>query len=124
MNKQYQINVELGTGDCFGACVASILEIPLANLPYPNREKCSIDHFWDTWCNWLQEQGYDLEWKTGTPRGYSIGSVESPRLASNHSVVCLDGVLVHDPNPNYAEVAHKPFRGFYVLLPKEYPPCD
>ncbi len=61
-------------GNCYAACVASILETSLEDLPpyvavrRPNWE----------------------------PPGYSIASVRV-RDGSIHAVVCLDGQIVHDP---------------------------
>ncbi len=61
-------------GNCYAACLASILEVPLAELP----AVVTVAR-WDR-----------------PPPGYAIASVRV-RDQSIHAVVCLDGQIVHDP---------------------------
>lgn len=109
-------------GNCYSACVASILEIPIESLPNL--------HQWGR--NWLipfskavHEHGYNLlivrpsmitrmPYIEGT---YCILTGKSPRGRCNHAVVALgscqdDGRfkirMVHDPHPDNAGVL-KPF---------------
>ncbi len=61
-------------GNCYAACLASILETSLDALP----ARVTLAA-WDE-----------------PPAGYSIASVRV-RDGSIHAVVCLDGTIVHDP---------------------------
>lgn len=96
------------TGNCFAACIASILEIPLDEMPNFHSE------FWaDDWIEWLRPRGFSLmtwdlpddieilrhERRRYLMPGYCILAAESPRFDCLHAVVCLDGEIVHDPHP-------------------------
>jgi len=117
-----------GHGNCFNACIASILERPLREVAaiYPRRpvkapedesraekvERLQANEDWqDQWDAWLLEQGYELvvHAPEKPPKGYSIASGKSTRTYPDghprageriaHAVVCFDGVPVHDPFP-------------------------
>jgi hypothetical protein len=85
-------------GNCFSACIASILEVPLGDVPY----------FWgprQAWfARWLAGQGLAVAlYPRGVhvPWGYSIAGGPSARFAGRmHACVALDGVVVHDPHPS------------------------
>lgn len=93
-------------GDCFSACLASILELPLTQVPRfcelePERWPAAISV-------WLRIRGlayvemtYDAEWgRIAAPElGYWILTGGSPRMDSLHSVVALGEGIVHDPMP-------------------------
>jgi hypothetical protein len=100
-------------GNCFAACVASILELPLETVPnYKNPDGPHDHSWWFNWQRWLQPQNLAL---IGWPdpiapdpdvcadilRGYSICTVryEYPRGGVNHAVVCLNGEIVWNPHP-------------------------
>ena len=117
-----------GCGNCFNACVASILELPLREvapihprLPefddgIPKRQatvlRLKANQNWhDEWDAWLAERGLELVTHppSSPPKGYSIASGRSSRTYPvwhqkegqriHHSVVAFDGVPVHDPFP-------------------------
>ena len=112
-----QTIVDKEIGDCTRACVASILELPIDDVP-------NFITFGATWFKvfwpYLQTFGYDYYgtgWIKGEDRphgivlkdshsidGYVIASVPSRTFDEvGHSVVMnLEGVVVHDPNPNKA----------------------
>lgn len=93
-----------GAGNCLQACVASILELPLDATP----------DFIRTGSDWLEAlaQWLDAQFAmsvlllkfTGNPsftrpNGYCIAS--GPTLGyPKHSVVWLDGRIIHDPHPS------------------------
>lgn len=92
-------------GNCFAACVASILEIPIEETP-------SIEgkHFEPTWDAWFNERGLtmvDVPAGDGAYiQGFFIATGKSPRggLTKSgrpvlHSVVAQNMTLVHDPHP-------------------------
>lgn len=87
-------------GNCFAACLASILEVDLDTIP---------DFGWDD--NWrdrvdsyLAEFGFqmiDILIGLGAfkPLGYHIINGGSPRGDFDHSIVGYRGEPVHDPHP-------------------------
>lgn len=111
-----------GYGNCFNACVASILEIRLCDVApiYPRvvvsssdgADVLEVNNEWlDQWCRWLATQGYKFLFYRATkpPKGYSIASGHSDRIYPaghpqagmriSHAVVAFDGIPVHDPFP-------------------------
>jgi hypothetical protein len=88
-------------GDCFSACIASILELPLGAIPvYHSDETGSA---WDRWVQWFRDANLTLICLThhGPVPGYAIRSIPSYTYdARLHAVVTFDGVVVHDPSPN------------------------
>lgn len=100
-----------GKGNCFSACVASIIELPIEDVP----QFMSAGTEWfgalSTWCAerglvvkywpckaWCETEG-DIF--LGVPTGLAIMSGESPRHPGVlHSVVALDAKLCHDPHPS------------------------
>lgn len=96
-------------GNCFAACVASILELPIEAVPNFRTEG---DGWWREWQQWLAERNLAfLGWpsdelggdqvRADTLRGYSICTVryELPNGGLNHSVVALNGETVWNPHP-------------------------
>lgn len=87
--------------NCHAACIASVLELSIDNMPEisPDLEN---DEWHDTWGKWLSGLGivaYDVNFNDAKIIfGYTIGVVKSQRFeGSLHSIVCLDGEPVWDP---------------------------
>jgi len=109
--KQKYLHNSITKGDCWRACIASILEYDIDALPDPN--------FYDDWNEYCQaiEQvvknlGYDIRsysiintkqemLNSSDTDGYVIAVGASPRFENglNHCVVWKNGV-VHDPYPD------------------------
>lgn len=95
-----------GTGNCFEACIASIFEMDLKDVPNFHGD----NWFGDFW-KWLKEKGYTsygslynekIENYKGGVDGYFIVAGESPRgkhIKGGHAVVYKNGIMVHDPHP-------------------------
>lgn len=85
-------------GNCFEACVASILEIPIEAVPrYP--DESSWFEFYQDWIKQFGLTLIDIDGSSGVkPQGYSIMSGMSPRGKFMHATVALDGEMVHDPH--------------------------
>lgn len=94
-------------GDCFRACIASILELGHEDLPNPH----DADHWFDAWQEALAPYGLRLiEWEVSAEpelwfEGYWIASVPSLNLGTNddgspvlHCVVMRGSEFVHDPS--------------------------
>lgn len=114
MKKHRCIWSEKGHGDCYRACIASILDIKPQKVPlfgHPNREA------WvDEAIEWLR--GLDLGlstlrlehpgWSLQDVFNYvSLRAVDVPQIligqcevdpSSNHAVVMMNGRIVHDPS--------------------------
>lgn len=96
-----------GSGNCFEACVASLFEMGLEDIPNFHKDNWFLD-FW----NWLKIKGYtsygalykeDVKSYIGGVDGYYIVCGESPRgkhIKGGHAVVYKDGKLIHDPHPD------------------------
>lgn len=97
-------------GDCFDACVASLLELPLESVDYFKGEKTWYADFQ----NWLAPRGLAyVEVDCGDPNPFYrfplpvlvIGGGPSPRgVEGGHAVVLelsgWDKKLLHDPHPD------------------------
>ncbi len=94
-------------GDCFRACIASIMEVGHEDLPNPH----DADHWFDAWQEALEPWGLRLiEWDVSEDPelffpGYWIASVPSKNLGANddgspvlHCVVMHGADLAHDPS--------------------------
>ena len=103
------------TGDCMRASVASVLELPIEEVPHfalkPARE-CTADYV-----RFLAERGYAVYCTYGEDgmashpeilpgeHEYYFGVGPSPRDKNvTHQVVCHKGKVVHDPHPDKTEL--------------------
>jgi hypothetical protein len=93
-------------GNCFQACVASLLEVPIDHIP--NFSECSAESWAEEACHWAARHGIELldfkreaagESVSWFGAGYYIGSGPSPRGDWNHSCVYKGSNMVHDPFP-------------------------
>ena len=107
-------------GNCFSACVASLLEIPIEEVPYFMDGGAWFERF----AEWLRPRGYwPLCFKSSrdgwTPAGLHILSGKSPRELANpnalHSVVAHGGEIEHDPHPSRAGILTRD--DFVILVP-------
>lgn len=89
-------------GNCFQACVASVLDLPLEEVPH----FIEFDDWVQLFYNFVKDQGYSARRVNGLPeKGTGIGTGPSPRsLAAAHAVVVKDGKTVWDPHPSRAGV--------------------
>ena len=107
-------------GNCFSACVASLLELPLDAVP-------TFETMGQRWAGVLYEflfsQGYNFQgtfytksyfnwWDELTQHsdgvdGYYIVEGNSPRayVLRGHAVIYRDGAVVHDPHASAAGLA-------------------
>lgn len=115
-------------GNCMMACVASITEIPLDELPDLRTEADLVGKSW-----WyvsekaLAKNGWIILWHEVEvdkliPPGWSIANGDSPRGITNkdgspvgHSVVVFDGELKHDPHPSDSGLDGPPY-SYYILI--------
>jgi hypothetical protein len=114
MRHIFQDNLTVGEGNCFAACVASILELPLAEVPNFCAAAAGTG-WWPGFQHWLGERGlYAIGVKLGagrpamSPAAFGVPCIltgTSPRGDWRHSVVAFTAVggfeFDHDPNPNH-----------------------
>ncbi len=94
-------------GDCFPACLASILELPLDMVPNFQGNDWQLRYH-----EWLRPFGLAMlttdipadeqikQFRAVVLPGYTILAVDSPRFAPLlHAVVARDGAVVWDPHP-------------------------
>lgn len=95
-------------GNCFTACVASLLELTIDEVPFFAGHE---DRWWDVFVEWLDERGfwplcYRLTADTPRPSGFYILGGQSPRKPDDpsalHAVVAHGDKIVHDPHPSRA----------------------
>lgn len=102
-------------GDCFRACIASVLEVPIAAVPHFALLGNRWSRVADFYCESL---GRELLWADGVPPDNlnAIVTVQSPRNSDiKHSVIYFNGVMVHDPHPD--KTGGKPTGGYFYLIP-------
>lgn len=92
-----QTTYGVNDGNCFPACIASILEISIDEVP--RFFGPSVDFL-----RWLAPQGLSATRYKGSdyvPPGYAIAAGPSRRFAGRlHACVAYDGAVVHDPHPS------------------------
>ena len=97
-------------GNCFSACVASLLELSIEDVPYFMGDEPAGEPFdwFGGFLSWLR--GYGLwaiplpivnGWR---PEGLYILSGKSPRGDFDHSVVARGLEVIHDPHPSRAGI--------------------
>lgn len=98
------------TGNCMGACLASILEVPIEAVPNFFDAGPDDTDWWNALRVWLRKFGLSIitltfteaaQWRWLRLSGYHIVSGPSPRLEGmHHATVWHDGAMVHDPHPD------------------------
>ena len=111
-------------GNCMAACLASIFEVGLEEVP-DFAGNIANGKWFEIAQEWLAQRNLSL-WCTEMkypPRGIHIRDVKSTTLANpddGHVVVCEDGNVVHDPNPRSKGVgATVGYWAFVVLDPSK-----
>lgn len=117
-------------GDCWNACLASLLEVPIEAVPVPHSDDPE-HHWWDATQEALEPHGYEVvmaSWNV-YPSGYWIAVVPSKNLGSYddgtpvmHVIVMHGGEVAHDPclgerYPAGTPIDELELNGAYVLVP-------
>lgn len=100
-------------GDCFEACLASVLECTRAEIP----AFCAgeTDEEWlQTLAKWLAPRGVTIAYVPNdppiAPRGFHVGCNDA------HAIVALDGRPIHCPHPSRAGL-HQRVDYWVALVP-------
>jgi len=99
-------------GDCMRACVASILELDPKDVPH------FAEDWPRSWFAWERARSLFLMTHDKAPAGYSIANGDGPR-GVKHSVIHLDGKMVHDPHPSRAGLLSVEW--WYTIEPEPAP---
>ena len=114
-------------GDCFAACLASLMGFELEWVP-----NFCAEHEPEKWfeeaCQWMNERGHYLilfpipdwptyrEWLRISGAGYWIACGTSPRFRGKlHSVLYKGDQPAHDPHPDDKFLAGDPVDGILVV---------
>ena len=102
-------------GNCMAASFASILEIPLSEIP-KFEDMMDKDDWFSVLTTWIEGLGFTIVlWQPETyPPGYCLAMGMSER-GVKHQVVLKNGVLAHDPHPSRAGI--RKIDEIWVLLP-------
>ena len=120
-------------GNCMQAVFASILDLPLEEVPHFMEKNPSADYLWPAVNKWLASKGYALFTTMYTNRlddiqyymknyndgVYYILSGTSPR-GFCHNVIGMGNDIVHDPAPDGGGIVDPGPDGYYwveVLVP-------
>lgn len=88
-------------GNCFSACMASILGLSIAEVP----EFAEGHGGWFIhWQRWLKQYGLHMEISQAPMPGLSIADVPSPTMENQrHSVVAYHGEIIWNPLPPHTQ---------------------
>ena len=96
MTPQRQKITSNKNGDCFGACIASLLEIPLDTLPNPHG-----DDWLTVWKTWFEDRGMAITWhyKRIWRQHLWIASAKSKNFKdTTHAIIMKGSVVEFDPS--------------------------
>ena len=108
-----QTKLGFGSGNCGAACIASILEISIEDIPnFHGDDPKDADTYWSNICKWCENKPFMLvsfyipneyDAKEILKDCWCIASGLSPRRTEEwhrHAVVWRNGEIVHDPHPS------------------------
>jgi len=111
---------EDGQGNCFAAAVASILELPLSDLPTLNNSNQvpDLNRWFQVDYKSARLQFAWVPWNTyiGSAPGFFLALGKSPRFPDKyHSIVVnAAGTMVHDPHPSRAGIIEPEHLGIFI----------
>ncbi len=120
-------------GDCFRACVASILELDINTVPHFHSDGCQDDgEITDRLNDWLFSEHELLKWAYAYPGSVPLADVmhytglNNPELhwilhgrtasGEAHAVICHGSVMVHDPSPWQTGGIVEPYENAWSII--------
>lgn len=109
--------------DCHLAAIASVLELPLEDMPQINPGELTSEEWHDAWNDWLSRFGlaqHDVTPGDGSigPKGYCLGVAPSQKFPGVfHSIVCLNGVPHFDPQRENRPYSVEEVECYCLLVP-------
>lgn len=92
-------------GNCLQAAIASLLDLPIDDVPHFVGDDAATDgdlHWWTQWRRWCTARGLTVrDAAEPGPGELYLGGGPSPRDPQRRSHVAIyrDGELIHDPYP-------------------------
>mgnify|MGYP006450460919 CR=1 FL=1 len=115
----YQTVLEPPHGNCLQACIASLFELPLEDVPnfmaYGSGWRTKYRKFLKTFG--LKSLLYSSR-EAQSLNGYHLVIGGSPRGDFLHAVVGLDGEIIHDPYPDWVGEPLTEVMGYEVIQSK------
>lgn len=116
-------------GNCWAACIASILELDLCEVPDEAtvwKPGMNVEESWrlyhPTMIRWLEKRGLSLidgsalSLEYYTPVHCIITGSSPRRPKANHAVVYFNGELAHDPHPSRAGILSAKYAEFFLKI--------
>ncbi len=131
-----QTNFEKGSGDCVRACIASILELEIDDVPNFTEMAKTEGEMWEAFAEWLAKRRYAMLFIYDLKNlffvidegyvMYGIGGVPSQNIKGCDHAVVVKGYrkgkeseleIVHDPNPNNDPYDREALKDTQWLIP-------
>ena len=126
MKPVFQKVFSVTDGDCFEACIASVLEVPLESVPPFVRG--NPEDWWDKVVKWLADREYAGVWMPNDPEvrplGFHIAGCDRQQTQAGligHVVVAKDGVPVHCPTHGDTPRIPDRIHDWFLLIPFGWP---
>jgi len=121
-----QMVFEKGKGDCVRACLASILEFPIKDMPNFWEVAYNVEEFWKLVNTWISDNyNYNCLITKNLPTleckdilCIAIGSpahCDGKECEEVHAVIWFEGKVIFDPHPNRAGLSK--INSFLFLIP-------
>jgi hypothetical protein len=117
-------------GDCARAVIASLLDLPMAEVPHflADSDRTAFG-FYSLIEDFLEERGLSMDWQSSPIYYLKSGQdvyhwISGPSPRGNdmsHAVVGLNGAIVHDPHPSRAGLLGEPENWKHSFLIKANP---
>lgn len=93
-------------GNCLSACIASLLHLPIEEVPYFMSNDINGTAWVQKLSEWLKLRGFYPLFLGGWAKvpGPHIWRGKSPRGVATHAVIGIGDVMIHDPHPSRAGV--------------------
>jgi len=127
MKKVYQTDYSNSTGDCFRACLASILELPINSVPNFWKQTQEPIELWKLNNEWIYQNHnckiilieINEDQKFFINNLLCIAIVKSPLDKQYDHAVVWRNEIIHDPNIYNPIITEKPIT-FALLVPATY----
>lgn len=111
------------SGNCFSACVASLLHLPIDDVPVFENDPGQEGSWVDKWQEWLRPRNLNfvcLKAGYNYTRGYAIVSKSGAgHDGEPHAFIVRDGQPVFDPHPRVQDAKDmlSDWDYWYILVP-------
>lgn len=110
-------------GDCMRACLASLLDLPISDVPhFAQIDADGQGYFWFGVTEFCRKQGYSFVTVKGSfvwaeDAIFHVIAGPSPRMAGvHHAVIGRNGQVFFDPHPSRAGLAGDPSEWTFDFL--------